>query len=654
MADASLASNNPFRRKQTTQVDADMTDLKSSTAFLEAVDPPSHSSSDSFRRHLDTLPHSSQPPPPTSFQKPKVVKKVRVQSPPPSSPDSLPAGPDDYPPIGRDEDSSDGIESDDDGEAEDPFRTNTPQISLPREEDLGRVPVLSQPPPPNPFQKTLEDMEQSSKGGNQSGTGNTGVKGSLDVEAFRRLLMTGQASTPQSGLTPPGDGASNTDASSISRQSISETTIQQETPRTSHEISEAEVEDDRATLVASPLSKSHPGPSTLKKKPPPPSSRHGKSIKLELQPKENSSDSTTRAPDISSPATSPSKQRPSTPSDVNKPLPPAPAPGTTEEDIESIFDKEAAGKVPDLDTDSDVASILVVARPPTPPNARHAASTPAEPPASRKPAPPPRRSHHGRTDSKSSVINKAVPGPGADEPEGERRSSLDSTRSRSSSLRAHAPAPAPPPPRRPANVSRHSASFVSPSAVSFSGTSPEPSDAEKSPLHAAHSTAADTSAAAGKTLTVSSARVAQPKLSPPPPPPARNVSVRSAAGRPASLEAPGIGPRRSSREKDSGSMGPPPPPPPKRSRGGSRGSTDGVLVRRTSVDSVRVLGGAVAEIVEEPASTSEDTSAANDILADLDALQREVDALRGQYEKPGTGSDGAPAADAKADDGTMS
>ncbi len=37
------------------------------------------------------------------------------------------------------------------------------------------------------------------------------------------------------------------------------------------------------------------------------------------------------------------------------------------------------------------------------------------------------------------------------------------------------------------------------------------------------------------------------------------------------------------------------------------------------------------------APTAEAASAANDILADLDALRREVDALRGQYEADGSG-----------------
>lgn len=64
------------------------------------------------------------------------------------------------------------------------------------------------------------------------------------------------------------------------------------------------------------------------------------------------------------------------------------------------------------------------------------------------------------------------------------------------------------------------------------------------------------------------------------------------------------------------------------------------------MDGVRVLGGAVVEepgveVVREEgeagAEEAADQSAANDILADLDALRREVDALRGRYEQPGAG-----------------
>lgn len=80
--------------------------------------------------------------------------------------------------------------------------------------------------------------------------------------------------------------------------------------------------------------------------------------------------------------------------------------------------------------------------------------------------------------------------------------------------------------------------------------------------------------------------------------------------------------------------------------------------RRTSVDSVKVMGGRVVEgpstaagavvgsVSEEPGELGEEQgggrprsqtqdSAANDILADLDALQREVDAARAQFAKGG-------------------
>jgi len=83
-----------------------------------------------------------------------------------------------------------------------------------------------------------------------------------------------------------------------------------------------------------------------------------------------------------------------------------------------------------------------------------------------------------------------------------------------------------------------------------------------------------------------------------------------------------------------------PPPPPRRQRGSSKGSVDGP--RRTSLDGAGKAGtGQVAEEVPEevtatagsgptsPQPTNEPGKSI-DILADLDALQREVDALRGK------------------------
>jgi hypothetical protein len=88
--------------------------------------------------------------------------------------------------------------------------------------------------------------------------------------------------------------------------------------------------------------------------------------------------------------------------------------------------------------------------------------------------------------------------------------------------------------------------------------------------------------------------------------------------------------------KDKDGVNKPPPPPP-RVRGGSKGSIDGsgALARKPSNDANRIVG---SSLVKEP--VAEDVPAEPgkgvDILADLDALQREVEALMGKYEKPGT------------------
>jgi hypothetical protein len=82
---------------------------------------------------------------------------------------------------------------------------------------------------------------------------------------------------------------------------------------------------------------------------------------------------------------------------------------------------------------------------------------------------------------------------------------------------------------------------------------------------------------------------------------------------------PSTTPRRlGSREKE-------PPPPPPRQRGSSKGSMDG-----GSAGTITPGGGGGRTSTEEGGErgVTQDSSA-NDILAELDALRREVDALRG-------------------------
>ncbi|RKK14494.1 hypothetical protein BFJ65_g11054 [Fusarium oxysporum f. sp. cepae] len=208
---------------------------------------------------------------------------------------------------------------------------------------------------------------------------------------------------------------------------------------------------------------------------------------------------------------------------------------------------------------------------------------------------------------------------------------------------SHAAAPPPPPPRS-HHTSRQSTQIPSGVASSLtdlsqSSSSPAPSlDVDMS------TTSTPSQLRQSSTVELTPPRdtqsgthqpVTTTKSWAPPPPPARNTSVR----RPASIRSVDSSSRRISFEaKPHNQMAPPPPP--RRQRGSSRGSVDGP--RRTSLDGVGKAGSSqVAE--EEPdnvaatvGSGPTSPQSANepgksvDILADLDALQREVDALRGK------------------------
>lgn len=616
--------------------------------------PPRPSGND-FARSLTLLPKSDAPPPTTSFQKKKPVKKVRVQSPPPSSPESASAERSypKYPLPPREEGDDSSISSPSiNGEAEDPFQNEAPPLPQDVLASMGRLePTQPQPqqytarmPPPNPFQKTLEDMEQVAKDGGSAAAEHTSPAGKgLDVEAFKKLLLTGQGPAPgAAGTSGPatlhptgvaGDGGSMTDASSISRQSIFENNNHSlESPRTSHEISEPEPEGDEEQrgLISSPPPKQ---PSSRKKlPPPPPATRHGRSIKVGPVGQDRSQALERRASGGLA-DTSSGRRVSLSPTDVNKPLPEPPAPSEYDPK-ESIFDKEAAGKVPEVDIDPD-ADVVPPPRPPTPPNMSHSSSTPVQNPTStlRKPAPPPRRGAHARTDSKAQA---ELP----EEPPTPSRSSMDSVRSRSSSIRLSTAAPIPPPPRRPAGH-RPSPSVSSPvsttqpSAFPFPAGQLSPSSDQPGSTHAPTQVATDTSSA-----TTGSSTSLTPQQHPgvskltPPPPPQRNPSLRrstaSSANRPASS---------SSVEAPARKGGLPPPPPP-RKRGSSRGSVEGLEPKTTSTESMRKVSGdsfagnvpPVAEEAETVDLASADAAATDQgiqaMLADLDALQREVEAAR--------------------------
>ncbi|CAK7199818.1 hypothetical protein SEUCBS139899_002504 [Sporothrix eucalyptigena] len=799
MADPPLASNNPFRRKSTVPIASTTSASSAAGASALAVDtsslPPNHpiaksstfpqspsdaspathrpfatdsgapgatgslddtydfdyedragrpqlNTVDAFREQLQALPKSSEAPPSTTFLKPKPVKKVRVQSPPPSSPSSVDSVDADFearfpsnvsgegagasggaPPSidyaarggllddrpvrnyadysSESEDSASDDDDDDNiGNAQDrpggaPSMTATSFLSIAQQQS-------SAPAPPNPFQKTLGDLEPEQKSLGEvplePAAAAPAGKGTMDVDAFRRLLLTGQGPTPapaRQGASAAADAGSITDASSTSKHSVFEAALAaQETPRTSHEISEND--DDRSGLIhgAPPTA---PAPrQTLRKKPPPPSSRHGKLIKAQPKEKEAKSFKHAAGDDESSAQPSPPAS-----SDVNKPLPPPPARRTTDDDdtLDSIFDREAAGKLPDgdiddgHDTDLRIVSTpeTAVASPPPP------ALAPSSQPKKPTPAPPPRRQAHNRTESRSNPSDRPAPQPllsgdGSSDardrsPVGSPRSSFDSTasRSRSSSLIKAAatgsatspPAtntnvPAPPPPRRAHHAPRPSmTSFAAPASSSSPSGIPDSDRLPGAGGSGVHLPGSGT-ASAPNLLTPHSASnsgsstpVPIPgRLAKPAPPPARNTSVRHKEGRPGALAVAATENSSSSGRPSSvvsvdaisrrvgGSQMAPPPPPPTRQRGSSRGSMDAPAhlaspsatalstPRQVSSESVRRPGSAAntsqslapADESDEPAEPAENSGMADHILADLDALRREVDALRGQFK----------------------
>ncbi|KAK6834611.1 hypothetical protein PG987_009305 [Apiospora arundinis] len=524
----------------------------------------------------------------------------------------------------------DGVDPFNGGETdEEPTRATSNEHTLPRA-------------PPNPFAKTLGDLEQTTPGEEDSSV--SGSKGAIDVNSFKRLLLTGYADKPGtaggagsaapaaatstwSGSSPlptvSHDGASMTDASSISRQSILD--AMQDTPRTSHEVSEPEEAGERrGSHMSSPLANIQPV--SGRKKPPPPSSRHGKLIKIELgsdqRPGTSSRDSGSRM-SIDTNIQSTDQQSPlSSSSDVNKPLPLPPMRTPADEQTESPFDREAAGKLPEAFSEATAA--LTNAGPSNLPEGTRSRSesqvSTGTTSSIRKPAaPPPRR--HGRSDSKPPSI---MANPADEEAP---RSSMESNRSRAESLRfssganAGLSAPAPPPPRRPTH-NRSGSSITSPTSV----TSPGSIDG----VRLSHGTGFglfEHPNYSSSMATVTTSKDGVPKLSPPPPPPARQSSAR----RPPSISSLESSSRKVSREKDGVIAAPPPPPRRTRSTKTSMGTADAIRGGSGS----RNASGEIGRVDGEPQkslATSEATSIGTgvDILKDLEALQNEVNAAMGK------------------------
>ncbi|OAQ66166.1 hypothetical protein VFPPC_14297 [Pochonia chlamydosporia 170] len=511
--------SNPFRKKLPGTIDTSRTGSPKSSMRAEDTQP--------------------------GDKKNKPVKKVRVLSPPPLSPDSpewsfdaaQPPAPLSYenynyasyypsfdPFNGASTDESD----------RDSTATPPPPPPNQREQQYKKQDGMNSGTPANPFSKTLQDIEGSKElqkereeEGEVLKAANEGRK-SLNVDSFKRLLMTGNAGDDASSVsTDRGDEAEKMKTSGSAAE-IS-TGRRTEYPGSSADSSDShEEEEGSKTYSASQLSKEKKAP------PPPPSSRHGKSLKQQ------------GVNDVK--ADKDDGYGPSTPA------------------RRSMDDEELP-----LDVDATKVSVGEA-------DAEPQLNSTQSMPSTKKsaPAPPPPRGH-AKSDSRSNDIEAPV------------RTSSDGMPSRSDSTRSTGLAPAPPPPRRPFAAPKQTSSTSSPS-VSSSNVPPSTDQAEDNTTQSQHDTP-----------TPSKSSVA------PPPPPARQLSTR----RPASVTGVDAPSRRISSENKSREGVPPPPPPRPRHRGSSPG--DG---RKVSGEAYR----------------PSDPGKSADILADLDALQREVDALRGQMK----------------------
>ncbi|KAF7550381.1 hypothetical protein G7046_g8039 [Stylonectria norvegica] len=324
-----MASSNPFRKKSTASPTQGADRFPPLNAIDTSVSPPP----------MTSFYHSQLPDPPAGDRKTKPVKKVRVLSPPPLSPDSPVWA---YTPpslalIGsqpRPQNEADPFEAASTDDSDRDINVDPPQ-------NYSHVPA-------NPFSKTLKDLEGGGATKEQDldperraeGTAfkaSSLARRSLDVNSFKRLLMTGNSGSGTSPARPVTLQSTAIDEKSVtkpspvgqvstydsgSRDAGTRGSELHETSLISHE-AYGDGDDDSVSDSSTSIQVG-----TGKKPPPPPSSRHGKSITLQLKSEHDALGA----------------RRSRSPTDVNKPLPPAPVRSSFDDDPESPFDQESAGK----------------------------------------------------------------------------------------------------------------------------------------------------------------------------------------------------------------------------------------------------------------------------------------------------------------------
>ncbi len=555
-------------------------------------------------------------------------------------------------------------------------------------------------------------------------------KPALDVESFKRLIMTGAAEpaapgrsvlpsittagaeyapssvlgTIGAGAGGSGDGGSTTDASSISRQSLFDTMAVAEgqeaaenTPRTSYEISRSE-EEERSDAAGGALD----GRPSTAKRPPPPTHRHGRPIRSDSAAGRDLFTSQTHA---SSPSQSPARPprsiatgatttatalqtAPAILNDITNYLP---SPSSSSSNINLPSPSTPSKKVElEPHNSREAARLSLPPPPPPPPPPQLSQRTAPKAPLSR------RRSQAGpRSDVLRSALAEGPPKErhGADEGDSTPPASLSpfpsspsaSKPSISATLSAPAeagqarkPPPPPPPPSRRPGVDHgpHSSS----SSLSLSSSLVSGAGGEGTATSRLTQPAGLNSGAALRPL----------------PPLARASSVSSTI-RPRSLAHRGsgnFGPQSASASLSYASslahhthvgLPPPPPPPPPRRRGLSRSSVDSnpnslpplsassplqakagtsggphgssAEWRSVSDEVVSVkhyhrgddaqpplqplavqappsaAGASAGDSPLQQTAAGPQSASSNDALADLYALQREVDELRGKVQR---------------------
>ena len=432
--------------------------------------------------------------------------------------------------------------------------------------------------PANPFKKTLAGLGTESRS-DPTSPGSEGhsmeaepktTRPHYDVDDFKKLLLTGEKSVfgANAAAPPPvsvqnpahvGDSSSNTDTSSISRQSIFESVSGplQESPRTSHESIPSG--DERQRLVGSITTTSE------KMKPSTPRHRHGKLVRPNAPQTVSFEDPTLSFPDSVMSAMAPGdRSMPRTADDIDKPLPPlSPPPSTqpsTQNHIESA-DNDMRDSY--LESEDAPSSTTVQKRsPPTPPLSRRHSQLRA-------------KLFTSSPDRSTPITEEASTGP---------------VPLSQSPLTASPKAPPPPPPRRAGLVRENSSSSVS-TSTSLTPMSDQSNTAD--------------------------------------------VSTRSTKARPHN-RSPSVSslkrPNQTQYIPISPSMAPPPPPPPPRRRGSSQSSYTPSRLSGNYTERLRSDSGASS--VSHLAITSIGPSGAEkkDVMADLSALQREVDELRGKLK----------------------